>query len=64
MSARATARGALLDAMVRTSHVTGLRAGPASEQLLEALLEAVTDRPTAWAFEELAREAREEGALS
>lgn len=54
--AKATARLAMLDAITKTCHETGLRADDATELLLDALIDAVQHEPTRWAFVMLALE--------
>lgn len=51
--AEATARFALLDAIAATASETGVRAGPGAEKLVDALLAAVREPATAWAFRAL-----------
>jgi hypothetical protein len=49
-----TVRFALQDAIAETSHFTGIRAGSTVEKLLDALVVAVREPSTAWAFLEAA----------
>ena len=51
--AEAMARFALLDIIAMTACETGMRAGPGAEKLADALLSAIRDPATAWAFRAL-----------
>lgn len=51
--AEATLKFAIRDAIAMTAADTGLRAGAASEKLVDAVFQSITDKATAWAIKEL-----------
>jgi hypothetical protein len=52
--AEATVRHAIRDAMTSTSELTGLRAGPVADRLVDAILSGLLDPPVSTAIRELA----------
>jgi hypothetical protein len=47
--AKATVRFAIRDAIAETAHLTGLRAGTASERLIDAIYREITSPHLRWA---------------
>jgi len=56
-SATLTLKGAILDAIVQTADKTGLRAGPASDALQQALFETLTGPQYRWSLKAVHDEA-------
>ena len=57
----ATAELAIGMAIADTCKQTGLRAGPASDALIDAIIEQVQNPATAWAFKKLLEDATPKG---
>lgn len=55
LDATATARTVILSAIAETGGKTGLRAGPAVDALIAAILREIADPSTKWAFQALLR---------
>jgi hypothetical protein len=53
--AEATVRHAIRNAMTSTSELTGLRAGPVVDRLVDAILTSLLDPPVSSAIRELAK---------
>jgi hypothetical protein len=57
-----TLRFAVLLAVTKRAHLTGLRAGPETEMIVSDIVETVTDRSIGWALRAIGEESA--GAIS